>query len=197
MENILSSNGGIVIPCESTGATVTIDFSVPVDSTSSGSITKKTVTFSVTDLESNPTDVEIMLDVCNKAPGGSIIVSADYTDDQGNSPDLSLLTNTVVGSDFCAAPTPAPTPAPTTAPTAKPTKKPAPAPTPAPTPKPTKKPKDGPKRSENLVVGEATDADYLGCYVPSAKTSPLNGPVTTWSDMTTQVRNKWGLSLSV
>ena len=154
---------------------------MPVDSATFGTIKKKTVTFSVADLESTLTDFEVMLDVCNEVPGGSIIVSADYEDDQENTPDLSLLANMVVGNDLCAAPTPAPIKVPPPTPTAK----------------PTRKLKDAPSRGESFEVGKATDAEYLGCYVPVDKSPPMNGPVTTWNEMTAQVRNKCSLGLSV
>ena len=90
---------------------MTIEFSVPVDSTTSGSVSGNTVTFSAADLESTPTEFEVQLDVCSEGPGGSVVVAADYTDNEDNTPDLSILNDLVVGNDFCVAPTPAPTPA--------------------------------------------------------------------------------------
>lgn len=178
LEKILSSGKGLVIPCESTGATITIEFGVPVGPTypkSLSTTTGRTVTYSVGDLEATPTDFDVMLDVCNEAPGSSIILSVDYKDDQRNKPDLSRLKGMVVGNDLCAA-----------------------APTPAPTPKPTNKPNvNAPKRTDNLKKGKATDTKYLGCYVPKKKNKLLSGPVTTWDGMTTQVRKSTDLELSI
>ena len=145
MASILSSNGGTFIPCPSTGATVTIEFSVPVDSTASGSISGNTVIFSATALESTPTEFDVLRYVCNEVPGGSVVVTADNTDDQGNSPDLSILTGLVVGNDFCFGATLSPTP--------------------VPTPSPTNKDKTHPKRGKRFKKGRAKCSKYLGCYL--------------------------------
>lgn len=145
---------------------MTIEFSVPVDSTASGSISGNTVIFSAADLESTPTEFDVLLDVCNEVPGGSVVVNADYTDDQGNTPDLSSLTGLVVGNDLCEAPTPAPTP------------------------KPTNKDKTPPKRGKRLKKGRAKRSQYLGCYLNDSRHRVLNGPMTSSRHMTAQVRNQ-------
>ena len=162
-----------MIECPSTGASVTIEFSVPIDSTTSGSFSGSTVTFSAPDLESNPTEFDITLDVCGEVPGDSIVVSATYTDDQGNDPDLSALTGLVVGTDFCPAPTPSPTLSPT------------PSPTMPPTPCPTMK---QPKRGKGLKKGSAGNSKYLGCYKDGSRHNPLDGHRSSSPNMTAQVR---------
>eukprot|EP00904_Undaria_pinnatifida_P002780 jgi/Undpi1/12502/HiC_scaffold_5.g02173.m1 len=177
LENILSSSGGTVIDCPSTGASVTIEFGVPIDSTASGSFSGSTVTFSASDLESTPTDFDVLLDVCGEVPGGSIVVSATYTDDQGNDPDLSALTGLVVGTDFCEAPTPSPTLSPT------------PSPTMPPTPCPTMK---EPKRGNRLKKGSAKKAKYLGCYKDGSRHNPLSGYRFSSPHMTAQPTKKAG-----
>ena len=173
LENILSSSGGTVIDCPSTGASVTIEFGVPIDSTASGSFSGSTVTFSASDLESTPTDFDVILDVCGEVPGGSIVVSATYTDDQGNDPDLSALTGLVVGTDFCEAPTPSPTSSPT------------PSPKMPPSPRPTMK---KPKRGKGLKKGSVKKAKYLGCYKAGPRHNPLSGYKFSSRHMTAQVR---------
>ena len=166
LDGILSSIGDIVIPCPSTGATLNIALSVPSISTASGFISGSTVTFCAADLESTPTELDVVLDVCGEVPGGSVVVSADYTDDQGNTPDLSLLTSLVVGSDVCDAGTPAPTV------------------------RPTKKHRRYPKRGKHLRKGRAKNSKYLGCYVHNSHNGSLDGPVSRSSHMTAQVRKK-------
>lgn len=175
LDGILSSIEGTVIPCPSTGAMVTIEFSTPINSTASGSISGSTVTFSAADLESTPTDFDVLLDVCSEIPGDNAVVSANYTDDQGNTPDLSLLIDLLVSSDSCDVDTPAPTPSPT------------PAPTPESTPRPTKKHRKHPRRGKHLKRGSAKHFNYLGCYARDSDNGSLDGPVSSSRDMTTQV----------
>ena len=162
-----------MIDCPSTGASVTIEFGVPIDSTASGSFSGSTVTFSASDLESTPTDFDVLLDVCGEVPGGSIVVSATYTDDQGNDPDLSALTGLVVGTDVCEAPTPSPALSPTLSP-AMPS-----------TPCPTMK---EPKRGNGLKQGWAKKSKYLGCYKDGSRHNPLSGYRFSSPHMTAQVR---------
>ena len=157
---------------------MTIEFSVPVDSTTSGSVSGNTVTFSAADLESNPTDFDVLLDVCGEVPGGSVVVSADYADDQGNTPDLSLPIGLMVGNDSCIPPV---TPE---------TSRCLPEPPVCPT-------KTHPKRGEHLKFGSAINSTYLGCYVDEAQQRALNDATFKSDNMTTQVRKQSSLGLSI
>lgn len=156
--------------CPSTGATVTITFSVPVACSASGSVVGTTVTFSASDLESTPTNFDVLLDLCSEVPGGSVVVSANYTDDQGNNPDLSSLTGLMVGSGgSCVAP-------------------PTPLCIPEPTPLcPTNASRPIPTVGEFFDLGSADNATYFGCFVDEPQHRSLNGPVSTSENMTIEV----------
>ena len=178
LESILSSGGGTTIACPSTGAMVTIDFSVPVACAPAGTVSGRTVIFSAPDLEANATVFDAFLDLCSEAPGAGVIVSANYTDDQGNTPDLSLLIGLMVGNDSCIPPvTPEPSrclPEPPVCPT-----------------------KTHPKRGEHLKFGSAINSTYLGCYVDEAQQRALNDATFKSDNMTTQVRKQSSLGLSI
>eukprot|EP00904_Undaria_pinnatifida_P000567 jgi/Undpi1/10510/HiC_scaffold_29.g12960.m1 len=166
--SILLSSAGTVIEYPSTSASVTIEFSVPIDSNASGSFNGSTVTFFASDLESTPTGFDVILDVCGQIPGDSIVVSATYTDNKGNDPDLSSVTGLVVRADFCAAPTTAPTTSPTWFPTVSPTPSTRVTRTPCPTMK-------DPKRGKGLKEGSAGNSMYLGCYKGGSRYNALDG----------------------
>lgn len=57
------------------------------------------ITYAVPDLEANPTDFEALLDYCASTPGADIVVSATYSDNEGNTPDLSALQGVVPTCD--------------------------------------------------------------------------------------------------
>lgn len=159
LSDVVASSGGSTINCPSTGVNLTIEFNVTVVAADPGVIDGSTVTFNVDDLEAMPTDFAIVLDLCDAEEGGAVVLSANYTDDQGNDPDLSALTSLVVDAVVPPTPspggTPSPTPiitpsptmilptpaAPTPGPTAMDTPAPSPIipvdPTPAPSPAPT------------------------------------------------------------
>ncbi|CAN0391436.1 unnamed protein product, partial [Pylaiella littoralis] len=114
------------IPCPATGATITFEFSAGVVAVSAsvddalGSATVgsdgSTVVFDVSSLEDKPTLFAAVLDFCADPGGSYFAASVFYSDDEGNTPDLSSLL------DFLAAlPTCVVTPAPTTGPTPAPT----------------------------------------------------------------------------
>ena len=175
LESILSSQGGTIIPCPSTGAMVTIEFSVPVACAPAGTVSERTVTFSAPDLEANATAFDVILDLCSVAPGAGIIESANYTDDQGNTPDLSLLIGLMVGNDACIPPV---TPEPSRCLPECPTK-------------------THPERGEHLKFGSAIDSTYLGCYVDEPQQRALNDATFKSDNMTTQVRKQSSIGLSI
>lgn len=92
---ILGSDGTTTISCPATNVTVVVEYGAPVVPPISfpGATLADdtvTVTFTVSNLEDNPADFTVMLDTCDSAdPVDPIIVSLTYTDDQGNSPDLT------------------------------------------------------------------------------------------------------------
>lgn len=103
LEGILSSLSGIVA-CPATDASITLEFDAVV---ADGSVTgagsgssyaispPSSITYTVPDLENNPTDFEALLDYCLSTPGMDIVVSASYSDNEGNTPDLSALQGVV------------------------------------------------------------------------------------------------------
>lgn len=90
--------------CPSTGVNLTIEFNVTVIAADPGTIDGDTVTLNADDLEDNPTGFTVVLDLCDTDVGDTVILSADYTDDQGNDPDLSALANVVVGAAITPSP---------------------------------------------------------------------------------------------
>lgn len=84
-------------------ATLTIKFRFPVDHTVSRSITATTVSFFVTDIQRNANQFDVLLDAYGEVFIVSIAVFVDYTDDEGDFPDLTFLVGLVVGIDVCAA----------------------------------------------------------------------------------------------
>lgn len=91
---------------------LTIHFGVPVRYTEPGSISASaiafsgsTVTCSADNLTSVSTDFDIVLDVCDLAPGDNIGVWTDYFDTEDIIPDLSLLDALVIGESFCESAT--------------------------------------------------------------------------------------------
>lgn len=86
---------------------MTIEFNVTVVAADPGVINRDTVTFNVDDLEAMPTDFAIILDLCDAEVGDAVVLSVNYTDDQGNDPDLSALTDVVVASVGVVTPSPA------------------------------------------------------------------------------------------
>lgn len=61
----------------------------PTDAAISGS----TVTFPVADLEDSPEVFSVVVDTCALSDGTVVVSSATYTDNDGNTPDLSVLTS--------------------------------------------------------------------------------------------------------
>lgn len=172
LEKILSSSGGAAVPCPSTGAEVIIEFSVPVACSASGAVTGTTVTFAAPDLESIPEAFDVLLDLCSEVPGGSVVVAANYTDDQGNMPDLSSLTGLVVGNTSCAVPTPklcTPVPVPVCD---------------------TNTTRPMPNRGDFFKIGSATNATYHGCFIDEPQSRTLHGPVSVADNMTIEVRKQ-------
>lgn len=53
------------------------------------------------DLDTTPTYFDVVLNACGDIPGGSLDVSADYTDDQGVTPDLPLIADLIFRDEFC------------------------------------------------------------------------------------------------
>lgn len=126
MSDIIASSGGLFIPCPSTGVNLTIEFneSVSIVAADPGMIDGTSVTINADDLEDNPTTFEIVLELGGLVVGDFIILSANYTDDQGNDPDLFALTSLQIGDAFDDI-TPSPTvvvipPSPTAMPTPSP-----------------------------------------------------------------------------
>jgi len=70
-----------------------VDYGATVVSTSfpDATISDDTVTFTVDDLEDNPTEFEVVLDTCGVTEPVDPVVSITYSDDQGNSPDFTAL----------------------------------------------------------------------------------------------------------
>lgn len=85
--------GTSTVSCPATNVILTVDYGATVVSTSSSdaTISGDTVTFTVTDLEDNPTEFEVVLDTCGVAEPVDPVVSITYSDDQGNSPDFTAL----------------------------------------------------------------------------------------------------------
>lgn len=89
------------IPCPATGATITFEFSAGVVAVSAsvddalGSATVgsdgSTVVFDVSSLEDKPTLFAAVLDFCADPGGSYFAASVSYSDDEGNTPDLSSL----------------------------------------------------------------------------------------------------------
>lgn len=107
LEGILSSLSGIV-PCPATDASITLEFNAVVadgsvtgaESGSSYAISlPNSITYTVPDLENNPNNFEALLDYCSSTPGTDIVVSASYSDNEGNTPDLSALHGVVPTCD--------------------------------------------------------------------------------------------------
>ena len=154
---------------------VTIDFSVPVACAPAGTVSERTVASSAPDLEANATVFDVILDLCSVAPGAGIIASAKYTDDQGNTSDLSLVIGLMVGNDACIPPV---TPEPFRCLPECPTK-------------------THPERGEHLKFGSAIDSTYLGCYVDEPQQRALNDATFKSDNMTTQVREQSSIGLSI
>ena len=96
--------GGPFEPCPATGVVVTIGFAAPVtsvaypDDPASGA---NTATFYVETLESNPTQFSAVLDTTGVAAGTNVVTHVKYSDNEGNSPDMSSLVASLVPAPEC------------------------------------------------------------------------------------------------
>jgi len=91
LADILDSAAGAV-SCPSTGAVVDIEFNARVVPTLYPPGSDDTaISLSIDNLENNPTTFELLLDTCDFPDGEAVVVSATYTDDQGNSPDMGAI----------------------------------------------------------------------------------------------------------
>lgn len=83
------------VPCPSTGASITLNFSATIVSVDGlveiAASLEPNVNFFVADLEATSTEFDIGLDTCSVANGTDIVNAVAYSDDQGNDPDLSGL----------------------------------------------------------------------------------------------------------
>lgn len=111
LEAILSGAAGSVIPCPSSNAVITLDFGdIAVASATTtaangeAEVSGNTVTFMVSDLEASLTEFTVLLDSCTERAGAAAVVTVLYTDEEGNVPDLSVVSGVVVDSGMCDDP---------------------------------------------------------------------------------------------
>lgn len=78
---------------------VTVEFNAPVVGARVGDglgfatigSDRSTVVFDVSTLEDNLVDFEATLDLCGSPGGAEVVASVSYSDNEGNTPDLSVL----------------------------------------------------------------------------------------------------------
>lgn len=93
VDEILDSVGTSTIPCPATNATVVVEYGASVVTTDfpDATISGDTITFFVDNLEGNTTEFEVVLDTCGVDEPVDPVVSIIYSDDQGNSPDFTVV----------------------------------------------------------------------------------------------------------
>ena len=98
--------GGSVVPCPATGVLITVGFTAPITSIAYPGETApgaNTATFYVETLESNPSEFAVALDTAGVAVGTNLVTYVEYSDNEGNSPDMSRLTTSLASTLECDA----------------------------------------------------------------------------------------------
>lgn len=100
MDGILGSKGTSTIACPATNATLIVEYGATVSKSLSpgAAVSVATVTFTVSNLEDNPMEFEVVLKTCHVSEPFVPVVSIVYNDDQGNTPDFKPVLNVANGS---------------------------------------------------------------------------------------------------
>ena len=86
--------GGAFVPCPATGVVVTVAFAAPVTSIAypdEAAPGENVAIFYAETLESNPTEFTVVLETAGMAVGTNVVTYVKYSDNEGNSPDMSGL----------------------------------------------------------------------------------------------------------